>query len=375
MNLFRALVSLLLFGVILSFTGCEKTIVSEIKEQEVESSGIFNEEQSLPEEKITYLEKVGEIGDGFCDGELNYFARITSICIDREDNLYVADSGHHKIFKLGSDGKLITYFGRQGQGPGEFLGRLRISAGNDGKIYVTDDGNWRLIRFLPSGEFSGMYPIVRGIYDEATVNSEGDIYLISKSGIKLIECYDSNFKFKRALIDFDYHLQFPYDKPSSLIGLRFPNNIEVIKLITKNDNLVVISNFSMKSFIFDRNNRKINEFNIEENEFVEDFKKKLKKVKKQEIQLKAKFGSRSKSSGYFYGFSLPFKAFIDYDDTICLVYKKSDNTSYLYKYELDGTLFGISKFPEKIDGLHLCSDSSGRVYAIRAGRSEIDIYK
>lgn len=336
-----------------------------------------------PEEKrnTTCLKKVREIKGRFSSKYYNSFWSITGICCDDKNNLFVADSGLNKILKFDPTGKFLISFGREGQGPGEFLGNakggrnLKISFGNDGKIYVMDAGNKRLSIFSVNGSFIRQFVIRDFPYDSAAVNSKGDIYLLSKSGIKLIDCYDFNFKFKTALIGLESHLQFPYDKPSSLIGLRFPTDREVIKLITKNDNLVVISNFSLKAFIFDRNNRKVNEFNIKDDVFVKDFKKRLKEVKQQEKKLKLRFESRSKLGGSFSGFSLPFRAFIDYDENICAVYIKSDYTSQIYRYNLAGTLLGIYQFPEKIDGLYLCSNSSEEFFATQAAKTEIGVYR
>lgn len=97
-------------------------------------------------EKIQYLKKIGEIKDGFSSEKENFFIKITGLCCDDDGNLYVADSKWNKIFKFDSNGKFLMSFGRQDQGPWEFMAmgvynQLKISFGNDGKLYVMDSGN------------------------------------------------------------------------------------------------------------------------------------------------------------------------------------------------------------------------------------------
>lgn len=67
------------------------------------------------------LKKIGEIGPIVSKEENLYFWSISDICCDKEGNLYVADSGWNKIFKFNSEGKFLLSFGREGQGPGEFV--------------------------------------------------------------------------------------------------------------------------------------------------------------------------------------------------------------------------------------------------------------
>lgn len=331
------------------------------------------------EEKIVRLQKVGVITEGFSSEERNFFLKITGLCCDQNGNLFVADSGFNRIFKFDMHGKYIASFGRSGQGPGEFLGsqrgrNIRISYGNDGKIYIMDPGNRRLSIFSIDGIFLNQLPIPDFPYDQATVNSAGEIYLLSKSGIKLIDCYDSNLQYKTSLINVESHLQFPYSKPSSLAGLRIPNDHVVLKLITKNDDLIIISNFSLRVFVFDKDNKKICEFKVEEEGFVKDIKKDLKKLKEEEKRQRDKLESNQEKDAFFM-FVLPFKAFLDSKDNICLVYRNSDAIFEIYKYKLNGIFLGKLRFSEEIDGKYFCSSRSGKIFSSHNLKSQIGIYE
>lgn len=364
MTLFKVLVSLLLVGVILSFTGCERTAVSEIKEQEIESSGIFDEEQSLQEEKITYLEKVGEISEGFCDEKLNYFARITSICVDREDNLYVADSGHHRIFKFDSDGKFITSFGRQGQGPGEFLGRLRISVGNDGKLYVTDDGNWRLSIFSINGDLNKIFPISKTVYDKADVNSKGEIYFLSPSGLKIIEIFDSSMKFKQYLLEMHYCQYFPYFRPPKSMLIRManqPSMHEVKKLLTKDDHLYIVLNNSLLTIHLDKSHKLVKKFKMNHPRFVKDYKKRLNEATKKGAWINC-FG----------------EIFFDDNENLCFCYYNASlNLAEIFRYKKNGTFLDTLRtnvIGEKTNSLISTCDSNGNFYSICKDFAEIRVF-
>jgi len=329
------------------------------------------------EEKITYVQKTGEIKEGFpSDKEINFFWKITGICCDREGNLYVADAGWNKISKLNSEGRYIMSFGREGAGPGEFLGtargrNLRISFGNDGNIYVMDHGAWRLSVFTQNGVFIKQFKLQPYTNDTPVVNSYGDIYLLSNSGVRVVDRYDSNFRFKASLFDFESHFQFPYWKPQSLTFRRKANERDVLKLITKDDHLVIISNFSLRVFVFDPNNKKINEFKIDEKGFEDDFKKRLKQLKEENKKLKKK--ARRGSGEVTSIFIVPFYAFLDNDDNLCLNYLRSDKVRVIYRYKIDGAFLGTWILPNDAS-IVKCSNNQGYLFSPLELNTKIGIY-
>jgi sugar lactone lactonase YvrE len=77
--------------------------------------------------------------------------------------VYVQDAFNHRIVKFGPDGRVLTRWGREGEGPGQF-NFLRadgtqgypgaIGVAPDGTIYVADD-NGRVQRFDPDGRYLG----------------------------------------------------------------------------------------------------------------------------------------------------------------------------------------------------------------------------
>jgi hypothetical protein len=59
------------------------------------------------------------------------FASIGRILSDEQENLYVADPKRYKVFIVDKDGKLITAFGKRGEGPGEMR--------QIGRFFLVDD--------------------------------------------------------------------------------------------------------------------------------------------------------------------------------------------------------------------------------------------
>lgn len=79
------------------------------------------------------------------------------IAVDPDGFVYVADTWNHRVQQFDLDGKLVAVIGpdRVGIGtmPGEFYGPRDIAVDSDGNVYVTDTGNHRIQVFGIRGEF------------------------------------------------------------------------------------------------------------------------------------------------------------------------------------------------------------------------------
>ena len=77
--------------------------------------------------------------------------------IDRGDNVWVTDIGHHMVFKFSPKGKLLLALGQSdkpGTGDDQFNQPTDIAFGPKGEVYVSDGyGNSRVMKFAPNGKF------------------------------------------------------------------------------------------------------------------------------------------------------------------------------------------------------------------------------
>jgi DNA-binding beta-propeller fold protein YncE len=77
--------------------------------------------------------------------------------IDKDDNVWVTDIGHHMVFKFNPEGKLLLGLGqldKPGDGNDQFNQPTDIAFGPDGEFYVSDGyGNNRVMKFAASGKF------------------------------------------------------------------------------------------------------------------------------------------------------------------------------------------------------------------------------
>lgn len=77
----------------------------------------------------------------------------TGITTDAQGNVYVTDTGNHRVLKLDPQGKTLLQFGKAGAGDGEFNGPWGIALDAAGNIFVTDNFNQRVQVFDAQGKF------------------------------------------------------------------------------------------------------------------------------------------------------------------------------------------------------------------------------
>jgi len=98
------------------------------------------------------LEPVRVLGDVDTPDQNLAFYIPVNITLDAAGNMYVLDSGNHRIQKFDPAGKYLATIGRQGQGPGEFLYPSWLSVDAQGLIYVSDPNNNRVQVLTPEGK-------------------------------------------------------------------------------------------------------------------------------------------------------------------------------------------------------------------------------
>lgn len=90
----------------------------------------------------------GSAGSG--DGQFGF---LDGVAVDKDGNIYAADSGSHEIDKFDSAGVFITSWGTQGSGDGEFQYPRDVAIDSEGNIYVADTENHRIQKLSSTGVF------------------------------------------------------------------------------------------------------------------------------------------------------------------------------------------------------------------------------
>ncbi|HSA96464.1 MAG TPA: NHL repeat-containing protein [Acidobacteriota bacterium] len=148
MKLFRSLVILTAVFVLIApaYAGQKVETVDGVRTVHNSGPGAWGKAPKVA------LEPVLTLGDVDTADENLAFFMPSAIAIDATGDLYVLDTGNHRIQKFSPDGKYLATFGRQGQGPGEFYYPVWLAIDANGFIYVTDPNNQRIQVLTPDGK-------------------------------------------------------------------------------------------------------------------------------------------------------------------------------------------------------------------------------
>jgi hypothetical protein len=303
------------------------------------------------------LKKSAEILEFHGNEAIQRFSNIDDICIDNADNLYVADSGWNKILKFNKNYELVTIFGEQGQGPGEFIAEprsnpLRISFGNDRILYLLAPLSREILMFSTEGQYLGGTKLSYQFCDHPCANARGEIFLISRDPNYVVFAYDKNRVMLRRLVKRNEYV-IPLDIKGEYI-----DDILVKKVLTNKDELVVCLNYSQRILHFDEKGSLVNSFTVDNAALKADLQKR-----------KELLSPRS--------FIAPFELGLDSHGIIYLFYANSTiGRDEVYRYSLDGRPVDILRIPEYTTRTN-CITSSGDILISneKNGEFKIEVYK
>lgn len=115
-----------------------------------------------PDWMVTVVAGTGVPGSSGDDGQAldAEFRQPTDIFVDDQDNLYIADAGNHKIRRIGTDGTVTTVAGTGvagGEGDGGLATEAQLNNPTGvtidafGNLYIADSGNHRIRQVQPDG--------------------------------------------------------------------------------------------------------------------------------------------------------------------------------------------------------------------------------
>lgn len=136
------------------------------------------------------------------------FANTYGIAIDSNDNIFVTDEagvgGGPGVFKFDSSFNLITSWGGEGTGDGEFIAPRRAACDSSGDVYVSDTSLNRVQKFTNTGTYvaqvggegsgDGQFRSPLGI----AVRSDGTVY-VADLGNNRIQFFTNNLEWMGSL--------------------------------------------------------------------------------------------------------------------------------------------------------------------------------
>ncbi len=104
-------------------------------------------------DNLTLLRKIGTPDTKHASSAPGDFAKPTSVALDADGNLYVADMLNYRIEVFDADGRFIRAFGKHGDGPGYFAMSKGVALDSDGHVWVTDTLQSRVQIFSQEGDY------------------------------------------------------------------------------------------------------------------------------------------------------------------------------------------------------------------------------
>jgi tripartite motif-containing protein 71 len=104
-----------------------------------------------------------------------------SVAIDAAGNLYMSDTGNHRIIKYSSGGSFLKAWGKKGKGVGEFIEPFGVAVDKKGQVYVADRMNFRIQVFSSEGKPLSQFK-VNG-WEESQINQEPYLAIDNKKGV------------------------------------------------------------------------------------------------------------------------------------------------------------------------------------------------
>jgi hypothetical protein len=171
--------------------------------------------------------------------------------IDNNDNVYISDSKNCKIIKLDSSGNFIMSLGLKGNKPGQVQEQCGLEIDcKTGDIWVADTGNHRVEKFNSKGK---LLKIIDGSFyspNDIAIDKYGNIY-VCDTGNGVIKKYNSRYEFVKEwgckTLFSNYML--PYYIKVDEEGYIYVSDIAMLRIIVFSSEGKYLKEFSLKPFL------------------------------------------------------------------------------------------------------------------------------
>ena len=100
-----------------------------------------------------FIIEFGRTGSAYGSGAETHFAFLTSVALDKDENVYTADEWKNQISVFNKDGELLRAWGEAGEGEGQLNGPSGLAIDSDGNVVVVNSLNSRVQKFNSEGKF------------------------------------------------------------------------------------------------------------------------------------------------------------------------------------------------------------------------------
>lgn len=164
--------------------------------------------------------------------EKYFFDNPQDIKVTDEETIYILDWGDNCIKVYDNQGKYLHKIGREGQGPGEFRTPCYFSVGSDGRIYLLDSRNSRVVLFNTAGTYISEFRLIGGSYSGIETDNNNYIYFSKEfsEGTRMMSIYRYDSRGEEILNFCKFKIVYPIIRKPSEYS---PNKIIVQALPTR----------------------------------------------------------------------------------------------------------------------------------------------
>ncbi|MBF0449989.1 MAG: 6-bladed beta-propeller [Candidatus Magnetomorum sp.] len=180
---------------------------------------------------------ISEFGDGYGTGDY-LFKTIMGVAWDSNGKMYVVDQSNYRVMVYTSAGTFDFQIGSYGTGNGEFFTPSDVAINSAGKIYVVDTNNHRIQIFSSTGVYesqigSGVSSTNDGEFNSPSsieIDSDGKIYIADMKNNR-IQVFSSSNVFEYSFGtngsgdgQFNYIYQIAFDSTGKIFATDYNNN-------------------------------------------------------------------------------------------------------------------------------------------------------